>query len=134
MDTHTPPTSRSRSIRIATGLALAGLVAALALSGCAREPSGDVHGGPGGPGAVRVVMRDDEFDPAELRLEAGTEVTVETRNEGDAGHNFTIDEIDLSTGTVEPGDVASATFTVPNEPTEFRCTFHPGMGGGIVPT
>lgn len=131
MDTHTAPTSRSRRIRL--GLVLGTLVAALALGACAHEPSGDVHQGPGGPDAVRVVMTDDEFDPAELRLEAGTEVTVETRNEGEAGHNFTVDDLGVSTGTVEPGGVVSATFTVPSQATEFRCTFHPGMRGEIVP-
>lgn len=132
MDTHTASTSPSRGIRVA--LVLGTLVATLALGACAREPSGDVGQGPGGPDAVRVVMTDDEFDPAELRLEAGTEVTVETRNEGDAGHNLTIDDLDVSTGTVEPGGVVSATFTVPTQATGFRCTFHPGMRGEIVPT
>ncbi|HEX5951104.1 MAG TPA: cupredoxin domain-containing protein [Actinomycetota bacterium] len=132
MDTHTAPTSRCRRIRLP--LVLGAIVAALALGACAREPSGDVHEGPGGPDAVSVVMTDDEFDPAELRLEAGTVITVETHNEGNAGHNFTVDDLDVSTGTVEPGAVVSATFTVPSQATEFRCTFHPGMRGEIVPT
>jgi plastocyanin len=93
-----------------------------------------VHEGPGGPDAVSVLITDDDFNPSELRLDGGTEVTVETRNEGNAGHNFTVDDLDVSTGTVEPGGVVSATFTVPSWATEFRCTFHPGMRGEIVPT
>jgi plastocyanin len=115
-------------------VALGALIVTLALGACAREPSGDVREGPGGPDAVRVVMHDDEFEPSELRLGADTEVTVETRNEGDAGHNFTIDHLDVSTGTVQPGGVVSATFTAPSRTIEFRCTFHPGMRGEIVPS
>lgn len=134
MDTHSAPTTRSRKPRTEILVALGGLLAALSLMGCAAEPSGDVHQGPGGPDAVGVVMHDNEFEPTELRLEAGTEVTIETRNEGSAGHNFTVDAVDVSTGTVQPGGVVSATFTVPSGPTEFRCTFHPGMQGEIVPT
>lgn len=109
-------------------------VAIVAFAGCAREPSGDVRSGPGDANAIEIVMDDDAFGPDRLRLEAAREVTVEVTNEGGNGHNFTIDELDLSTGTVEPGDVMTATFTVPNGTTVFRCTFHPGMDGEIVAT
>jgi plastocyanin len=107
-------------------------LALVALTGCARERSGDVQRGAGGADAVKVALHDDEFDPDVLRLEAGTEVSVEVRNDGSQGHNFTIDSLDLSTGTVEPGSVVTATFTVPDGTTGYHCTFHPGMTGEIV--
>ena len=107
-------------------------LALIALTGCARERSGDVHDGAAGADAVEVTTHDDEFEPDVLRLRAGTEAQVEVRNEGSQGHNFTIDSLDLSTGTVEPGNVVTATFTVPNGTTEYHCTFHPGMTGQIV--
>lgn len=44
-----------------------------------------------------------------------------------------MDERDLSTGTIDPGEVVTATFTVPEEPVAFVCTFHPGMTGRLVP-
>ena len=103
-----------------------------ALTSCARERSGAVRQGAGGADAVKVVMHDDEFDPDGLRLQAGTQVQVEVRNEGSQGHNFTIDALDLSTGTVEPGQVMTATFTVPTGTIGYHCTFHPGMNGEIV--
>src|SRR5262245_6960280 len=103
----------------------------VALTGCARDRSGDVHDGGGGPDAVAVALHDDEFEPEVLRLQAGTEVDVEVRNEGSNQHNFTIDSLDVSTGTVEPGSVVTATFTVPNGTTGYHCTFHPGMTGQI---
>jgi plastocyanin len=104
----------------------------VALTGCARERSGDVRRGAGGADAVKMALHDDEFEPDVLRMKAGTEVSVEVRNEGGQGHNFTIDELNLSTGTVEPGNVVTATFMVPNGTTEYHCTFHPGMTGEIV--
>ena len=107
-------------------------VTLVALTGCARERSGDVHEGAAGSDAVEVVLQDDAFVPDGLRLEAGTEVDVEVRNEGSNEHNFTIDALDLSTGTIEPGQVMTATFEVPNGMTEYHCTFHPGMRGQIV--
>jgi plastocyanin len=107
-------------------------VTVVALTACSRERSGDVHEGATGSDAVEVVLQDDAFVPDDLSLRAGTEVDVEVRNEGSNGHNFTIDALDLSTGTVEPGEVVTATFTVPSGTTEYHCTFHPGMRGEIV--
>ena len=107
-------------------------VVLVALTACSRERSGDVQEGSGGPDAVQVTLNDDEFEPDVLQLDAGTEVTVEVRNDGSNGHNFTIDELDLSTGTVDPGQVVTATFEVPAGTTEFHCTFHPAMDGEIV--
>ena len=98
------------------------------LTGCARERTGDVHEGPAGSDAVKVVLHDDAFLPDALHLDAGAEVDVEVRNEGSNGHNFTIDALDLSTGTIE----MTATFVVPNGTMEYHCTFHPGMRGEIV--
>jgi len=107
-------------------------VTVVSLAACARERSGDEHEGAAGSDAVEVVVQDDAFVPDDLSLKAGTEVDVEVRNEGSNGHNFTIDSLALSTGTVEPGQVVTATFTVPNGTTEYHCTFHPGMRGEIV--
>jgi plastocyanin len=107
-------------------------VTVVTLAACARERSGDVHVGAAGSDAVEVVLQDDAFVPDDLSLKAGTEVHVEVLNEGSNGHNFTIDALDLSTGTVEPGQVVTATFVVPSGTTEYHCSFHPGMRGEIV--
>jgi plastocyanin len=104
----------------------------MALTGCSRERSGDVRDGTASDDAVEIVLEDDAFVPDVLRLDAGEEIDVEVRNDGSYGHNFTIDALDLSTGTVDPGEVMTTTFVVPNGTTEFRCTFHPGMDGEIV--
>lgn len=117
---------------------LLALLAGLALTAGActmgpREASGDVATGPADDGAISIVATDNAFSPDALDLEPGTAVTLEVTNEGDTAHNLVIDELDLSTGTIDPGAVVTATFTVPDEPVEFVCTFHPGMSGQVTP-
>jgi plastocyanin len=117
------------------GLVALAVGSAFLLAACqGAEQSGEVGTGPGGPDAVEVVADDTLFVPERLELEAGTRVTVEVTNEGGAGHDFTIDDLDLSTGTIATGDVMTATFTVPRGSTAFRCSLHPGMDGEIVGT
>ena len=96
------------------------------------DPSGDVGPGPADPGAPTVTMHDNEFEPETLELPAGEEVTVEVRNEGSTVHDFTIDDVELSTGGVDPDEVMTATFVVPEGSTEYRCTIHAGMSGELV--
>jgi plastocyanin len=110
------------------------LAVAVVATACGPPASGNVHAGTGGPDAVRLAMHDDEFAPTRLELPAGEQVTVEVTNDGSNQHNFTIDSLDLSTGTMSGGDVKTATFTVPDGTTEFRCTFHKDMTGTIVAT
>lgn len=130
-----PHTTTRRTIAGCTPPAAAAL-AALALAACGgpTPASGDVKAGPADTEAVEIVMIDNEFQPSTLELEPGTQVTVEVNNQGDRPHNLVIDDIDLSTGTLESGDIATATFTVPDTAVTFHCSFHPGMAGRIQPT
>jgi plastocyanin len=105
------------------------------LGGCAGETaSGDVRPGPAGQGAMRVIMKDEVFEPNALKVPAGSPVTIEVRNFGEEKHNLTIDDLDTSTGPMQTGDVMTVTFTAPRGMTEFRCTWHPDMVGRIVAT
>ena len=76
-------------------------------------------------------MKDNVFEPNVLDLPAGTEATLEVRNEGEMNHNFTIDALGVSTGPMEPGDVMTVRFTPPAGTSDFRCTWHPEMVGTI---
>jgi plastocyanin len=76
-------------------------------------------------------MLDRTFRPSILRLKAGDRVTVEVSNKDDTPHDFAIELMDLNTGIIEPGESATATFTVPESSTEFVCTLHSGMTGRI---
>lgn len=112
------------------------VVAALAAAGCSggAEASGDVADGPGSADAVGLVAVDSEFEPITLELPAGERVEVEVTNEGAATHDFTIDELQLSTGPIGGGAVATASFVVPDGETAFVCSLHAGMDGTIVGT
>lgn len=113
-------------------LAAATIMAALlAACGPSSEPSGEVGTGPGGAGAVKIVARDTFFEPESLEVTAGDEITVEVTNNGDTTHDFAIGELDLNTGTIEPGTTKTATFKVPAGTTKFACTYHRGMEGTI---
>lgn len=116
-------------------LGVAGLLAALTIAACGgpTSASGDVRPGAAEGEAVEVIALDNEFEPSVLELEAGTEVTIEVDNQGQVPHNLVIDEIGLSTGTLDAGDVATATFVVPDGSVTFFCSFHPGMKGELRP-
>ena len=89
---------------LSVGITL-GLGVSLAACGPGEEASGDVRPGPAGPGAVEVVMQDNVFAPDGLDVSAGSPVTIEVRNAGEQNHNLTIDELEVSTGPMESGDV-----------------------------
>ncbi len=112
-----------------------GLVALLgAACGFSSRPSGNVAEGPATGHAVRLVADNGEFTPDSLQLPAGEEVTIEIRNEDGTAHDFAVESLDVNTGIIDPGRAATATFTVPEDVTEFECTIHGGMSGRIDPT
>lgn len=105
------------------------------LGACAQEvaASGDVTQGAATGDAVKLVALDNEFRSDEIKGRAGEEVTVEVTNNGDAPHNFVIEDLDVSSGTLESDKVATVKFVMPDAKTEFVCTFHGGMKGELVP-
>jgi plastocyanin len=122
-------------LRLALGLVATG-AATILLSACSTgsEPMGDVSQGAAREDAVEIVIDDMAFGPDVLELEPGQEVTVEVSNEDSMPHDFVLQSLDVSTGTIEPGGVATATFTVPPSDTTFVCTIHPDMTGRIETT
>lgn len=105
---------------------------ALAACGNSSDPVGNVAAGPAAGDATSIEAADgDVFTPETLELPAGEEVTIQIANTDDRAHDFAIEAADLNTGTIEAGEVATATFTVPEGTTEFVCTFHGGMTGTI---
>ena len=119
-------------MRTSTKLLLLTSIVPGVLAGCASsEPSGDVTDGPATGDAVEVVAGDSFFEPESLKLDAGETATVEVTNEGDSAHDFSIDALDISTGSIDPGQVKTISFEVPEGTTEFVCSYHPGMAGTI---
>jgi plastocyanin len=83
---------------------------------------------------VSTNAEDNVFNPDELRVPAGAEVTVNVENTGEVSHTFTIRDLDVDTGTIPPGKSETVTFTAPDETTQFICVPHEleGMTGELV--
>ena len=108
-----------------------------ACSGGAEQPTEPSSSSQGGNSSTSLGAVDNAFEPTELELTPGKEVTVEFINDGQTTHTFTSEELGFDTGNVEPGATAEVTFTAPDQETSFVCTIHEGsddMVGTIVPS
>ena len=119
---------------VLTALALA---VALPLAGCGGDDDdeGDSSAAeererPSGPTAD-ITARDFRFDPSDVSVEAGREVTIVLTNEDDAEHNITVDELDVDED-VEGGETAQATVTPDAGTYDFRCEYHPNQMQGTI--
>ncbi len=101
------------------------------------EAQGDATGGEcGGQGGTELtlVAENTTFKPTELSAAAGEQVTVSFENKDSLPHTFTIADLDCDTGTVDGGDTATLSFTMPQTETQFVCTIHSNMVGSLVPS
>ena len=105
-----------------------GLVALSAVScgGLGETSAGDVRPGTAEPGATAIVMHDDTFEPVSVSVPQGA-AQFELRNEGANNHNFTNQALNVSTGPLKPGQVATVNVTIHAGANQFLCTWHPGM-------
>ena len=86
---------------------------------------GDQQGG-GAPQDVMIV--DNDYDPKELTVPAGT--TVVWTNVGDAPHTVTADG-EFDSGNLEPSQTFEHTFDEPGT-VDYVCTIHPGQEGSVT--
>ena len=105
-----------RKIAIVALVALAfGLAAARA-----AQPRGDEGA------AAGVSIKDFEFQPRELTVKAGANVTW--TNEGGSSHTVTADDGSFESPTLGAGKTFSRRFTKPGT-YRYHCAFHGGKGG-----
>ena len=83
-----------------------------------------------GPREVDVGVVDFAFEPNDASVAAGG--TVQLANRGQAPHTMTFDDVDIDSGTIDPG--GSAKVTAPDAPGSYsyRCTVHPGRMRGVL--
>ena len=83
-----------------------------------------------GPREVDVGVVDFGFEPKDASVAAGG--TVRVTNKGQAPHTFTLDDVALDSGTIDPG--SSSDLTAPDAPGSYsyRCTIHPGRMRGVL--
>jgi plastocyanin len=114
-------------------LVVGAAAAAFALSNSLGETAaGDIQPGPAASPAVHIVLRDNAFEPTSVDVAAGSPVEIELQNAGAVNHNFTSNALDVSTGPMKPGDVTTATVTLPHGTYQFVCTWHQGMTIDVV--
>jgi plastocyanin len=102
-----------------------------------RDASGTVPGTPAASPAAspatgataEVTIVDFAFDPAELRVAAGT--TVTWTNQDGVPHTATAEDGSFDTGTIDGGASASHTFAAPGT-FAYVCAFHPTMTGIVA--
>ncbi len=102
------------------------VLAVLLLGACSggSEPAAESAGTGAPDGGIAISAVDNQFEPTELALAPGKEVTVTVTNNGETVHTFTSEELGFDTGSIEPGASAEVTFTAPEEDTPFVCTIH----------
>ncbi len=89
---------------------------------------------------IEVLMKDNFFEPTEIRLAVGEAVSIEAKNEGVAIHNMHVLSADTegkdftSAPIVNPGESSEFTVQFSQPGTyKFQCDFHlPGMVGEII--
>jgi uncharacterized cupredoxin-like copper-binding protein len=102
--------------------------------------------GGGGPSTtINVTFKEFSFTPAEFKIPAGQEITINAKNDGAVIHEFVIMKLGETVGDdfgdedegnifweveAEVGDTATATFTAPTEPGEYQIVC--GTGGHFV--
>jgi plastocyanin len=82
---------------------------------------------------VEVVSHDIYFEPDELSIPAGTDVTVRLPNEGAAPHNFSIDELGIDID-LAPGATEETVINAPAGEYEYYCNVPGHKEAGMVGT
>jgi plastocyanin len=122
---------RQRHRPLLRGSATLAVCAVLVLTAAACSSSKDNSDDPlvvGGENET-VVMTDNEFNPGNLQVPVGAQVTF--RNDGDAVHNAVADGFDWYTDELGDGDSHLVGFHEPKE-SNYKCTLHPTMRGKIT--
>jgi plastocyanin len=78
---------------------------------------------------VTIEIRDYEFFPAKLTVDAGTEVTWLNRDS--VPHNAVADDGAFDTGRIDGDDSATVTLDSPGA-YPYVCTYHPGMEATVT--
>jgi plastocyanin len=112
------------------------LALALPLAGCggSDDDGGDDSSAaeerPSGP-TSDITAKDFAFDPSDVTLEAGREVTLVLTNEDSAEHNITAEDLDVD-ADAEGGETGQATITPDAGSYDFHCKYHPDQMQGTI--
>jgi len=81
-----------------------------------------------------VNLIDINFDPKEVTIPANTDVTVKLVNKGATAHNFNIDQLNVHSGDIQPGQTGSVTINAPAGDYQYYCNIPGHKEAGMVGT
>jgi plastocyanin len=109
------------------------VMAATAIVGCGSESTSSTVSS-GTAKSLTVDAYDFRFEPTSLTVDPGQAVKVSIHNDGEAKHNFSLEEAKVNVD-VAKGEAKDATFTAPSKPGDYTyfCEYHRdrGMKGAI---
>jgi plastocyanin len=120
-------------VRRAMALPAVVLALTLVLAGCGDDDdasSDEASDTPSGP-TKDITAQDFAFDPTEITVEAGRELTFVVDNKDSAEHNLTIEDLDVDKD-VEGGETANAAVTPDAGSYQFHCKYHPDQMQGTI--
>jgi plastocyanin len=102
---------------------------------CGGDGGGTTDGGDAGDGGgttttgSAVTAVDNAFEPSEVTVDAGGDLTVS--NDGEAAHTFTLEDGSIDE-QLDPGAEVSVTAPSTAGDYPFVCSFHPEMTGTLT--
>jgi hypothetical protein len=116
-------------------LLVGAVTTSLLMAACSSTsaPSGPVSAGPASGDALELRIERGAFTASTLELPAGREIVIQVTNRDNKNHDFAVPSLNLNTGTLVPGGVATARVRTADQSLVFVCTFHGDMVGRLVP-
>lgn len=133
-----------RLLLVSGVLALTVALLAMSCGGEAEAPTGDETPPTDGSVAFDVSMGDNFFQPKDLTVKAGQQVTLNLKNDGAAAHTFRFagpdnqynsdDDVISDPFLINAGDSQAVIFTAPEQPGayDFKCEVHPPDQVGTI--
>jgi uncharacterized cupredoxin-like copper-binding protein len=126
------PSSATSTDATATETPAAAAAPSATPAAASQETAGETPVGSTASQAVQLV--DIAFVPPTLETAADTPVTVTLTNTGAAVHNFNIDELNIHSGDVPPGQSSEVTITAPAGTYQYYCNVPGHKEAGMTGT
>jgi len=81
-----------------------------------------------------VTMVDIAFQPSELTIPANTDVTIVLTNKGASVHNFNIDDLNIHSGDIQPGQQGIVTINAAPGDYQYYCSIPGHKEAGMIGT
>jgi outer membrane protein assembly factor BamB/plastocyanin len=126
------PSSATSTDATATETPAAAAAPSATPAAASQETAGETPVGSTASQAVQLV--DIAFVPPTLEMPADAPVTVTLSNTGAAVHNFNIDELNIHSGDVPPGQSSEVTITAPAGTYQYYCNVPGHKEAGMIGT